>query len=108
MSQFMRMNCLRDDDDGIATSNLERQPDLRDPVRTRLAMGWSPERIAGRLTRAHGRILIRRQSIHRFIHHRSVQKDDWHRLLPRAGHNRGRHAAFGGGFAANMPILRSS
>src|SRR3546814_8674759 len=30
---------------------LERQPDLRDLVKTRLAMGWSPEQIAGRLTR---------------------------------------------------------
>ena len=27
---------------------LERQPDLRDLVKTRLAMGWSPEQIAGR------------------------------------------------------------
>ncbi|MFX5998813.1 hypothetical protein ABTF05_20750, partial [Acinetobacter baumannii] len=34
---------------------LERQPDLRDLVKTCLAMGWSPEQIAGRLTREHGR-----------------------------------------------------
>jgi IS30 family transposase len=75
---------------------LERQPDLRDLVRTRLAMGWSPEQIAGRLTREHGRTLISHESIYRFIYHRSAQKDYWHRLLPRAKHRRGRHVRFGG------------
>jgi IS30 family transposase len=75
---------------------LERQPDLRDLVRTRLAMGWSPEQIAGRLTRDHGRTLISHESIYRFIYHRSAQKDYWHRLLPRAKHRRGRHARSGG------------
>jgi IS30 family transposase len=75
---------------------LERQPDLRDLVRTRLAMGWSPEQIAGRLTRDHGRTLISHESIYRFIYHRSAQKDYWHRLLPRAKHKRGRHARSGG------------
>ena len=75
---------------------LERQPDLRDLVRTRLAMGWSPEQIASRLTRDHGRTLISHESIYRFIYHRSAQKDYWHRLLPRAKHKRGRHARSGG------------
>ena len=75
---------------------LERQPDLRDLVRDRLAMGWSPEQIAGRLTREQGRTLISHESIYRFIYHRSAQKDYWHRLLPRARHRRGFHARQGG------------
>ncbi len=75
---------------------LERQPDLRSLVRDGLAMGWSPEQIAGRLTREHGRTLISPESIYRFIYHRSAQKDYWHRLLPRARHRRGRHARPGG------------
>lgn len=37
---------------------LARQPDLRDLVRDRLAMGMSPEQIAGRLAREHGRTLV--------------------------------------------------
>src|SRR3546814_11899313 len=34
---------------------LDRQPDLRDLVKTSLAMGWSAEQIAGHLPRAPGR-----------------------------------------------------
>ena len=75
---------------------LERQSDLRDLVKTRLAMGWSPEQIAGRLTREHGRTLISHESIYRFVYHRSAQKDYWHRLLPRAKHRRGRYIRQGG------------
>jgi IS30 family transposase len=75
---------------------LERQPDLRERVRDGLAMGWSPEQIAGRLTREHGRTLISHESIYRFVYHRSAQKDYWHRLLPRAKHRRGHRARPGG------------
>tara|TARA_R110000868_G_scaffold396956_1_gene669396 strand:- start:34 stop:1038 length:1005 start_codon:yes stop_codon:yes gene_type:complete len=75
---------------------LERQPDLRDLVKTRLAMGWSPEQIAGRLTLEHGHTIISHESIYRFVYHRSAQKDYWHRLLPRAKHRRGRFVRQGG------------
>jgi transposase len=75
---------------------LERQSDLRDRVRDGLAMGWSPEQIAGRFTLENGRTLISPESIYRFIYHRSAQKDYWHRLLPRAKHKRGRPGRFGG------------
>jgi len=75
---------------------LVRQPDLRDLVKDRLAMGWSPEQIAGRLARDHGHTLISHESIYRFIYHRSAQKDYWHRLLPRAKHRRGRPRKQGG------------
>lgn len=69
---------------------LARQPALRDLVRNRLAMGWSPEQIAGRLARDHARTLISHESIYRFVYHRTAQKDYWKRLLPRHKHRRGR------------------
>ncbi len=62
---------------------LARQPDLRELVRDRLAMGMSPEQIAGRLTREHGHTIISHESIYRYAYHRTANKDYWHRLLPR-------------------------
>ena len=75
---------------------LARQPDLRRLVRDRLAMGWSPEQIAGRLAREQRRTVISHESIYRYIYHRSAQKDYWHRLLPRAKSRRGRLGRRGG------------
>jgi IS30 family transposase len=76
---------------------LARQPDLRDCVGNSLAMGHSPEQIAGRLALEHGRVIISHESIYRFIYHRAAQKDCWHRLLPRRkrrrGHSPGRSPA---------------
>jgi IS30 family transposase len=69
---------------------LARQPNLRDCVGKRLAMGHSPEQIAGRLALEHGRVIISHESIYRFIYHRAAQKDCWHRLLPRRKRTRGR------------------
>jgi transposase, IS30 family len=71
---------------------LARQPDLRDRVGESLAMGHSPEQIAGRLARDHGRVIISHESIYRFIYHRTAQKDYWHQLLPRRKKTRGQHA----------------
>jgi IS30 family transposase len=62
---------------------LARQTDLRNCVGESLAMGHSPEQIAGRLAQEHGRVIISHESIYRFIYHRAAQKDCWHRLLPR-------------------------
>jgi transposase, IS30 family len=69
---------------------LARQPALRDQVRDFLAMGWSPEQIAGRLALEQGRTVISHESIYRFIYHRTAQKDYWNRWLPRRKHRRGR------------------
>src|SRR3979411_2829510 len=69
---------------------LARQPDLRKCDRKSLAMGHSPEQIAGRLALEHGRVIISHESIYRFIYHRAAQKDHWHRLLPRHKRRRGR------------------
>src|ERR1700743_1431808 len=51
---------------------LARQPDLRVRVGKDLAMGHSPEQIAGRLALEHGRALISHESIYRYIYHRSA------------------------------------
>jgi Helix-turn-helix domain len=73
---------------------LARQPVRRSCVGNSLAMGHSPEQIAGRLARQHGRVIISHESIYRFIYHRAALKDCWHRLLPRRkrtpGHRPGR------------------
>jgi IS30 family transposase len=68
---------------------LARQTDLRNSVGRSLAMGHSPEQIAGRLARQHGRVIISHESIYRFIYHRAAQKDSWYRLLPRHKRARG-------------------
>src|SRR5215216_2362041 len=53
---------------------LARQTDLRNRVRKSLAMGHSPEQIAGRLALEHGRVIISHESIYRFIYHRSLKR----------------------------------
>lgn len=83
-----------------ARFKLARQPDLADYVRKRLAMGHSPEQIAGRLTLEHGHTVISHESIYRFIYHRSAQKKYWHRLLPRRKSRRGRLGKRGGSAAS--------
>jgi IS30 family transposase len=90
-----------------ARFKLARQPDLRDLVREGLAMGRSPEQIAGRLALEQGKTLISAESIYRFIYHRSAQKDYWHRLLPRAKSRRGRLGRRGGSPASLMSRRRS-
>ncbi|WP_332701896.1 IS30 family transposase [Devosia sp.] len=75
---------------------LVRQPDLRELVKGRLAMGWSPEQIAGRLTLEQAELRISHESIYRYAYHRSGQKDYWHRLLPRQKWRRGRKGRKGG------------
>jgi IS30 family transposase len=75
---------------------LTTSPELRATVREGLLQGWSPEQIAGRLRRTHGRPVISHESIYRFIYHRSAQKDYWHRLLPRHKSRRGKFGQRGG------------
>jgi len=79
---------------------LARQPDLRSRVSKSLAMGHSPEQIAGRLALEHGRVVISHESIYRFIYHRTAQKDYWYRLLPRHKKMRGRRRL--GGSSASL------
>jgi transposase, IS30 family len=90
-----------------ARFKLARQPDLQSLVRDGLAMGRSPEQIAGRLALEHGRPVISHESIYRFIYHRSAQKDYWHRLLPRKKSRRGQLGKRGGSPASRMSRRRS-
>lgn len=75
---------------------LARQPALRRFVRDKLAMGWSPEAIAGRLARDKSSMRISHEAIYRYAYFRSAQRDYWHRLLPQQKHRRGRLGRRGG------------
>jgi transposase, IS30 family len=72
-------------------SRLEREPGLRRAVMERLARGWSPEQVAGRLARDHGRKVISYESIYRFIYAQLKRSNDyrWRRYLPRGKSRRG-------------------
>jgi IS30 family transposase len=75
---------------------LARQPNLRDIVKSRLAMGCSPEQIAGRLALEGNGFSISPESIYRYTCYRSAQKDYWHRMLPRQKARRGHYGRQGG------------
>lgn len=83
-------------------SRLERQPELGRAVFEGLRDGWSPEQVAGRLAREHGRKLISYESIYRFIYAEAVRcKDyDWRHYLPRAKSKRGFRGRRGGSAAS--------
>lgn len=72
-------------------SRLSRQPVLRELVLTRLAMGWSPEQVAGRLALGEPSIKISHESIYRFIYAqiRRNGDTDWRFYLPSAKYRRG-------------------
>ena len=72
-------------------SKLARQPALRTLVLDRLAMGWSPEQVAGRLARDNSSMRISHESIYRFIDAQIRRTKDyrWRHYLPRAKSRRG-------------------
>ncbi len=70
-------------------SRIERLSPLRDHVRDHLAMGWSPEQIAGRLRLEGSQHRVSHESIYRFIYRWPVRRDKLHRYLPRAKARRG-------------------
>ena len=75
---------------------LARQPDLRALVEAKLAMGWSPEVIAGRLALGQPSMRISHEAIYRYVYFLSGQKIYWHRYLVRKKHRRGRLGQQGG------------
>ncbi len=79
-------------------SRLDRQPELRHVVLTRLAGGWSPEQVAGRLAREKGSTVISHKSIYRFIYAqiRGTKNYRWRLYLPRAKSKRGYRGKKGG------------
>src|ERR1700753_948116 len=79
-------------------SRLEREPGLRRAVMERLAAGWSPEQVAGRLAREHGRKVISHETIYRFIYAQLTRTNNygWRRYLPRKKSKRGCRGKKGG------------
>lgn len=79
-------------------SRLDREPLLRRAVLERLAAGWSPEQIAGRLAREQGRKVISYESIYRFIYAQIPRTKDysWRHYLPRGKSKRGFRGRRGG------------
>jgi IS30 family transposase len=74
-----------------AGSRLEREPALRRAVLKRLAWGWSPEQVAGRMAREAGQRVISYESIYRFIYAQIARTKDyrWRRYLPLGKSKRG-------------------
>src|ERR1041384_8355402 len=85
-----------------AGSRLERDPALRRAVLGRLARGWSPEQVAGRLAREAGRKVISYESIYRFIYAQMARTKDygWRHYLPRGKSRRGFRGRRGGSAAS--------
>lgn len=85
-------------------SRLERNADLQQAVLGRLANGWSPEQVAGRLAREHGHTVISHESIDRFIYAQIRKTNDfaWRRHLPRARFKRGWRGRRGGSPALHI------
>ena len=72
------------------SSRIERLSPLGDHVRDHLAMGWSPEQIAGRLRLEGSQHRVSHESIYRFIYRWPVRREKLHRYLRRAKASRGR------------------
>lgn len=74
---------------------LQRQPALRRLVLDQLAMGWSPEQVAGRLVVEQASKVISHESIYRFIYREIKRTNDgsWRNYLPSRKSKRGRAGA---------------
>jgi IS30 family transposase len=85
-------------------SRLERQPTLRNLVLNRLAMGWSPEQVAGRLALDEGKPVLSHESIYRFIYAQIRRTNNfyWRYYLPRGKFKRGYRGRRGGGSHLNI------
>ncbi len=79
-------------------SKLERNESLRHTVCSRLAQGWSPEQVAGRLARQPQTPSVSHETIYRFIYAQIARTKDysWRKLLPRAKSKRGWRGRRGG------------
>ena len=75
-------------------SRLKREPTLLRVVLEGLARGWSPEQVAGRLAKDHGRKVISYETIYRFIYAEIARTKDyrWRHYLPRGKSRRGRRS----------------
>jgi len=89
-------------------SKLDRDPSLRELVLSRLAHGWSPEQVAGRLRREAGRCVISHETIYRFIYAQIARKKEysWRHYLPRGKSKRGWRGRKGGSPASFITLRR--
>ncbi len=71
-------------------SRIERLSPLKTIVVDRLAMGWSPQQIAGRLKLEAAQHMVSHESIYRYIYRPKVHGQRLYRYLPRAKAKRGR------------------
>jgi IS30 family transposase len=73
-------------------SKLSRHPPLQELVLGRLAQGWSPEQIAGRLKQEKAKLRISHETIYRFVYAQIRRTNDysWRHYLPKAKCKRGR------------------
>jgi IS30 family transposase len=77
-------------------SRIERSSWLGELIADQLiAMGRSPQQIAGRLEHEHGKPVISHESIYRFVYSKQGCKDALHRYLPQAKAKRGRRTRTG-------------
>jgi len=79
-------------------ARLERNDALRNTVLDRLAAGWSPEQVAGRLAREAGERVISHETIYRFVHAQMKRTNNcaWRHYLPRGKWKRGWRSKGGG------------
>ena len=79
-------------------SKLDRNSALRWTVLSRLAHGWSPEQVAGRLARDTGAHVISHETIYRFIYAQIARTKNyaWRHYLPRGKSKRGWRGRQGG------------
>ncbi len=89
-------------------SRLDRQITLRQDVLARLALGWSPQQVAGRLAWEAGRPVLSYETIYRFIYAQIRRTNDysWRHYLPRAKYKRGRRRRRGGSPASFIALRR--
>jgi IS30 family transposase len=88
-------------------ARLDREDDLRETVLDRLAQGWSPEQVSGRLAREAGHRVISHETIYRFVYAQLKRTNDrrWRHYLPRAKYKRGRRTKGGWPRLAGRPSI---
>ncbi len=85
-------------------SRLERNEQLQLEVLGRLAQGWSPEQVSGRLAREAGKKILSHESIYRFVYAQIRRTNDfaWRHYLPRGKFKRGFRGGKGGSPALHI------
>lgn len=76
-------------------SKIRRLSRLENHIRDHLAMGQSPEQIAGRLKRTDTTLSISHESIYRYIYSSAGRRDRLHKLLAQGKGRRGRRPRLG-------------